>query len=343
VPASDERPFRLRPRRPRGQSQDESKAWSKSFKGLMNIVRMTTRPSRNKRSRAVHRTIRQRCAVRVTYSPNRVRGQWGAHGRYIARESATRELAAEAAGFGPASDGIDVPRLLGGWQKAGDERLFKLIISPEFGDRLDLRKHTRDLMNQMRLDLGVDLEWVAVAHFNTGHPHVHVALRGVSSAGPLRLPPEYVKRGLRDRAEALCTAQLGYRTQLDALEAEHREIDQIRFTSLDRQIRKEMSPYGVFIEQTGPVSSDYLRTRRFNLSARLRILAKLGLASMSSTGTWTVRPDFETVLRSMQSGRARPWLTANIALSPNARSSANYDVANSRSGAVGDLINSQAR
>ena len=114
---------------------------------------------------------------------------------------------------------------------------------------------------------------------------------------PARLPPEYVKRGIRDRAEELCTAQLGFRTQLDALEAERREIDQFRFTSLDRQIRKEMSPDGVFIEQTGPVISDYLRTRRFHLSARLRILAKLGLAAMSNTGIWIVRPDFETVLR----------------------------------------------
>ena len=31
---------------------------------------------------------KQRCAIRVTYSRNTVRGQWRAHGRYIARESA---------------------------------------------------------------------------------------------------------------------------------------------------------------------------------------------------------------------------------------------------------------
>jgi hypothetical protein len=32
----------------------------------------------------------QRCAVRVTYLKNKIRGQWRAHGRYLARESATQ-------------------------------------------------------------------------------------------------------------------------------------------------------------------------------------------------------------------------------------------------------------
>jgi hypothetical protein len=92
----EERSFRLRPRRPRRQMKDESKAWSNAFKGLMHIVRMTTKPSAARRRRggsgggSRQSSIRQRCAIRVTYSPNRIRGQWAAHGRYIMRESATR-------------------------------------------------------------------------------------------------------------------------------------------------------------------------------------------------------------------------------------------------------------
>jgi type IV secretory pathway VirD2 relaxase len=75
----------------------------------------------------------------------------------------------------------------------------------------------------MENDLWVDLEWVAVAHFNTRHPHVHIALRGRTDVGPLRLDRDYVKSGIRAHAEQLCTVQLGFRTELDALEAERRE------------------------------------------------------------------------------------------------------------------------
>jgi type IV secretory pathway VirD2 relaxase len=259
--------------------------------------------------------MRQRCAVRVTYSPNRVRGQWGAHGRYIARESATRELESAVAGFSATQEWLDVPKMLDGWQKSGDERLFKLIVSPEFGDRLDLRKHTHGLMTQMEQDLGVKLEWVAVSHFNTGHPHVHIALRGRSDAGPFRLRPDYVKRGLRDRAEALCTAQLGFRTQLDALEAERREIDALRFTSLDHQILKQASPEGVYVEPTGAPASDYQRVRRLHTVARLRTLSTLGLACETQSGVWQMRLDSPPILRSLQLGRDRQKLLA-LGLSP---------------------------
>jgi hypothetical protein len=34
------------------------------------------------------------------------------------------------------------------WQ-AGDKRLWKLIVSPEFGDRVDLSRLTRDLVRRM--------------------------------------------------------------------------------------------------------------------------------------------------------------------------------------------------
>ncbi len=42
----------------------------------------------------------------------------------------------------------------------------------------DLKSYTRDLTAQMEQDLGTRLEWVAVDHWDTGHPHSHVVLRG---------------------------------------------------------------------------------------------------------------------------------------------------------------------
>src|SRR5689334_19970178 len=80
----------------------------------------------------------QRCAVRVTYSRNKNAGQWKAHGYYLARERATEKAERNAAGFTRSERGVDIPHRLDGWQQAGDERLFKIIVSPEFGDRIDL-------------------------------------------------------------------------------------------------------------------------------------------------------------------------------------------------------------
>lgn len=311
---SSEPEFRLRPRRPR-VPRDENKAWSRSFKNLIHLVRMTSKPAVPARNGSAPRKQHlQRCAVRVTYSPNRVTGQWAAHGRYISRGSATKEGSVKEAGFTTTNDRIDIPETLGQWQSAGDQRLFKLIISPEFGERLDLKRHTRDLMARMEHDLSLRLEWVAVAHFNTDHPHVHIALRGRTDAGPLRLARDYIKQGIRNNAENLCTAQLGFRTELDALEAERREVDALQITSLDRRIAKQaFGPDG-----DGTFDPDSLRTpnsegqkaRRLFLAARLRTLETVGLSQEIESGRWQIDPAFLAKLKAMQIGRDRQKLIA---------------------------------
>ncbi len=52
--------------------------------------------------------------------------------------------------------------------------VISFIVSSEDGVELsDLRTTTRDLMQQMETDLGTKLDWIAVDHHNTGHPHTH--------------------------------------------------------------------------------------------------------------------------------------------------------------------------
>lgn len=310
----DEPEFRLRPRKPR-IVRDEPKAWSRSFKNLIHIVRMTSKPAHpSRRYRGLldgptRKPHLQRCAVRVTYSPNRVRGQWAAHGRYIARESAAGPAKNGEVGFSAAAEGIDISKTLAKWQTAGDPRLFKLIISPEFGERLDLRRHTRELLARMEKDLGVDVEWVAVAHFNTTHPHVHIALRGRTAAGPLRLDRDYVKAGIREHAESLATTQLGFRTELDALEAERREVDAPRITSLDRRIARQAfgdAGDGTFVLDclSAPTSGTQHARQQF-LAARLRTLAVMSLSEEVQPDQWRINPAFLSVLRTMQMSQDR--------------------------------------
>ncbi len=298
---SEEATIKLRPRKPRFV-RDESKSWSSAFKGLMRIARMTSSRSESSGAKSMARPRKphkQRCAIRVTYSPNQVRGQWAAHGRYIARESAN------SAGVGFSSTGGDVAlsATLGEWQKAGDPRMFKMIVSPEFGERLDLKKHTRELMTRLAQELGTELHWVAVAHFNTGHPHVHVALRGVTALGNLRLPREVIKHSIRGHAEDICTEQLGFRTVGDAIESERREVSALHLTNLDRDIRKRMimNPQGSGELRLPTIDGTGLsQVHIHHLAARLHFLAKLDLAEAHSQGRWRIGQDFHEKLRALQ-------------------------------------------
>lgn len=303
---SEEAAIKLRPRKPRFV-RDESKSWSSAFKGLMRIARMTSsrKPSSGASSAARPRKAhKQRCAVRVTYSPNQVRGQWAAHGRYIARESAN----SEGVGFTAESENVAIAAALGEWQKAGDPRMFKMIVSPEFGDRLDLKRHTRDLMTRLGRELNVELEWVAVAHFNTGHPHVHLALRGVTAHGNLRIPRDVIKHSIRNHAEDLCTEQLGFRTIGDAIESGRREISALNVTSLDRQLARKMRPTSAewgSILMPEPSGSELQRIKASQLQARLGFLAKLDLARPNAGGQWNLSTDFHQKLRALQTANDR--------------------------------------
>jgi len=243
------------------------------------------------------------------YAKNTVAGQWRAHGRYVARESATQESDPKAAGFDSRGESIDIAACLEGWQKAGDERLWKLIVSPEFGDRADMKRLTRDLVSRMEKDLGTQVEWVGAAHYNTEHPHVHMALRGIGAEGhPLHLSKDYVKQGIREIAEDLCTRQLGHRTELDAAVAQRREVHQYRFTSLDRIINRDAEkaeeaafPFFTVVmdpNRAGPGRSAPLVER--HTAERLKFLESMGLAEPTGPNTWRVRQDFENVLRAMQ-------------------------------------------
>ena len=145
--SNDENEFRLRPRKPpTSKGQREPKAWSLAFKRIMHYARMSRggvalKAAKGKTARPTY-SRNQRCAVRITYTSNATRGQWRAHGRYLARESATFENDRSDVGFDQTGQGTDVAARLEQWQASHDQRLWKLILSPEFGDRVDLERLT---------------------------------------------------------------------------------------------------------------------------------------------------------------------------------------------------------
>ena len=55
-------------------------------------------------------------------------------------------------------------------------------------------------MRQMEEDLGTKLDWVAADHFNTGHPHSHIVVRGRDDEGnDLVIVRDYISHGMRAR------------------------------------------------------------------------------------------------------------------------------------------------
>src|SRR3546814_21162538 len=87
-------------------------------------------------------------------------------------------------------------------------------------------------MRQMEDDLGTRLDWMAVDHYNTGHPHTHVVLRGRDDQGKdLVIARDYLARGMREREAEIVGLDLGPRSDLAIEQRLSREGKQERFTS----------------------------------------------------------------------------------------------------------------
>ena len=158
-----------------------------------------------------------------------------AHLKYLGREGVTRD-GEKARMFSPSDDAVD-PKAFA--ERCQDDRHhFRFIVSPEDAtDLADLRSFSRDLMRQMEKDLGTDLDWVGVDHWNTDNPHVHIILRGKLDDGQdLVISRDYIKEGMRARAQDLVTLELGPRTDLDIRHHLERQVEAERWTQLDRQL-----------------------------------------------------------------------------------------------------------
>lgn len=98
----------------------------------------------------------------------------------------------------------------GAFERAGkhDRHQFRIILSAEDGAELsDLRAFTRAPLKQVEQDLGIQLKWVAVDHWDTAHPHTHIVVRGKNDRGrDLVIARDYMGYGMRARASELATA-----------------------------------------------------------------------------------------------------------------------------------------
>ena len=218
------------------------------------------------------------------------------HLRYIEREGVGREGEPGKA-YGSMTDDAD----LAAFEERGreDRHQFRFIVSPEdAGELRDLRTYTRHLMSRMEADLGTTLDWVAVDHWDTDNPHTHIVLRGKDDAGKdLIISRDYIAQGMRERASGLATEWLGPRTEREIQETLQREVDQQRWTSLDRTLKREAQDGSIHLDQ--PAGDSKVNSQRQLLIGRLQYLERLGLAENQAPGEWTLQTQAESVLRAM--------------------------------------------
>lgn len=215
-----------------------------------------------------------------------------AHLNYIQRDGASR---GEGRGelYGPDAVAVDGKQFLE--EGSGDRHQFRIILSPEEGSELqDLTQFTRDVMAAAEKDLETRLDWVAVNHFHTDHPHAHIVLRGRSDDGAdLVIARSYITHGFRHRAEELATLELGPRRDLDIARARAAEVSREAFTSLDRELLRRAA--------AGPIRFDapesaYDRFEAKLLKDRLQTLQSMALADRQRDG-WRLAGDLEQRLR----------------------------------------------
>ena len=181
-----------------------------------------------------------------------------------------------------------------------DRHHFRFIVSPEEAtDMADLQAFTRDVMTNAEHDLGTRLDWIAVEHHNTEHPHVHVLVRGRADDGAdLVISRDYIREGMRARAQALVTMELGPRTDVEMRRSLDAQIDAERWMPLDRGLAKRAADNESVVDLRPDVAVRTDAAHHARLG-RMQKLERLGLATPAGPAQWTLSPDAESSLRAL--------------------------------------------
>ena len=239
----------------------------------------------------------RRVVVKTRYVQGAGRnGKSAAHLRYIQRDGTSRE-GERGQLYSANEDRADGAAFVE--RGADDRHQFRFIVSPEdAADLADLTAYTRDLMAQVETDLGTRLDWVAVNHHNTGHPHVHVIVRGKDELGEnLVINGDYLANGIRERASELTTLELGPVSEIEQSRKLAAEIGQDRYTRIDRSMVEEADDRFLDLRRE-PADPQRQRDRTLRLR-RLSKLEKMGLATEHAPGVWELSERMEPAMREL--------------------------------------------
>jgi type IV secretory pathway VirD2 relaxase len=231
--------------------------------------------------------------VRRTPSPGALR----AHIGYLKRDGVTRD-GSPGKLFDATGDDADGRAFAERCE--GDRHHFRFIVSPDDASELEsLRSFTRELMDQASRDLGTELDWVAVDHWNTEHPHIHILVRGRADDGTdLVISRDYIGTGFRARAGDLLTRELGPRSELEVRRGLKAEVTAERWTSLDRVLAREAGRTEGIVDLRPERDAGHNALRDIQIG-RMRTLERLGLAEPAGPARWVLAADTEQRLRAL--------------------------------------------
>jgi hypothetical protein len=240
-------------------------------------------------------TLERRVIVKVRCVPHGAKdvGRLGDHLRYLQREGVSSQ-------FGPGGfygrDGTALDPSFYRQACRGDPQHYRIIVSPEDANRLiGLENFVRDLMLRVEADLGAELDWLAVDHYNTGLPHSHIVLRGgMRGGGALIVAPAYLRHGLRVRACELVDRELG---PVDRLGLVSRDKARLLSWTASDQCLASLARGGRLIL---PESPDVTSEESSHLVRRLTVIKRLGLTRDGGSGAVLLARDFEATMRALE-------------------------------------------
>ncbi|MER9544288.1 DUF3363 domain-containing protein [Mesorhizobium sp. M0437] len=221
-----------------------------------------------------------------------------AHLRYLQRDGVTRD-GEKGRVYSAVDDEADSKAFVE--RGRGDRHQFRFIVAPEDAAEMEnLRSFTRDLMRQMETDLNTRLDWIAVDHHNTGHPHTHVLVRGITDDGKiLNIAGDYIAHGIRHRAGELVERELGLQSEIEVARKLASEVEAERLTRLDRMLIAEQQEHDLVDLRPNASDSYTISSNRYLLIDRAKKLEHFGLANEIEPGRWVVSDRAESTLRAL--------------------------------------------
>ena len=221
-----------------------------------------------------------------------------AHLRYLERDGVTRD-GEKGRAYSALENEADSKAFIERGRE--DRHQFRFIVAPEDSNEMaDLRSFTRDLMRQVEKDLETRLDWIAIDHYNTGHPHTHIVVRGVlEEGGILNIAGDYIAHGIRHRASELVTLELGHQSELELQSKLRTEVDAERWTRLDKMLTAEQRERGIVDLRAGGGATYAFRENRGSMAGRVKFLELYGLSTEVEAGQWVISDRAEATLKEL--------------------------------------------
>ena len=168
---------------------------------------------------------------------------------------------------------------------------FRFIISPEDGDKIDMKAFTKDLIKTIENDLKTKLQWVASCHYDTNEPHVHIVINGQDGSGKkLLITRDYISRGIRNRASEKITQKLGLRKIEDVIKDLHINTNKNTKSYIDEIIKSNLQDG--YIKISNIHNSDLGKSLEDLITRRLQHLQSYDLAKYESKDKWKVKEEY---------------------------------------------------